>query len=280
MTERDLRAPSARAGGAHAVRDVGDGERGDGARGNGPRSTAAYEFVTGEDYAAWLARTRVVLSPIAAPSILGLFAFMGATLMVGAWQAGWYGTATTPLVLFPFALFFGGVAQLIAGFFAFRARDGVAVAAHGTWGSFWIAWGILQLLVATGVQPAIPLGVRNTSFAFWFIALAAITMMAALAALAQNILIAGVLATLAAGSALTAAGFWGGFLTVTRIGGWLFVVSSAIAWLAASAMMLENAFGRTILPLGKYSRAANAPGGVATRPLQYPAGMPGVRVGQ
>jgi hypothetical protein len=30
----------------------------------------------------------VFLTPIAAPSIMGLFGFMIATLMLGAWQAG------------------------------------------------------------------------------------------------------------------------------------------------------------------------------------------------
>jgi hypothetical protein len=38
--------------------------------------------------------------------------------------------------------------------------------------------------------------------------------------------------------------------------------------------------GRTIIPLGKWSRTANVPGAKLTDPIAYPAGMPGVRVGQ
>ena len=57
------------------------------------------ELSVAEDRAAWLARTRVFLTPIAAPSIMGLFGFMIATVMLGAWQAGWYGNAATPLIL-------------------------------------------------------------------------------------------------------------------------------------------------------------------------------------
>jgi uncharacterized protein len=52
-----------------------------------------------EDHDGWLSRSRVVLTPIAAPSIMGLFGFMIATLMLGAWQAGWYGSALTPLII-------------------------------------------------------------------------------------------------------------------------------------------------------------------------------------
>ena len=64
-----------------------------------------YELSTGNDELAWRSRSRIVLSPMAAPSIMGLFGFAVATMMVGAWQAGWYGNARTPLILWPFALF-------------------------------------------------------------------------------------------------------------------------------------------------------------------------------
>jgi succinate-acetate transporter protein len=89
-----------------------------------------------------------------------------------------------------------------------------------------------------------------------------------------------VLGTLTAGSALTAAGFWAGSVDTIRAGGWLFVISAAAAWLVAGAMVLEHSFGRTIVPIGKWSKAGNIPGAKATDPIAYPAGMPGVRVGQ
>jgi succinate-acetate transporter protein len=88
------------------------------------------------------------------------------------------------------------------------------------------------------------------------------------------------LGTLSAGSALTAAGFYAGSLGTVRAGGWLFVASAAAAWLTAGAMVLEHAFGRTIIPLGKWSARANIPGVKTTDPIAYPAGMPGVRIGQ
>jgi succinate-acetate transporter protein len=174
----------------------------------------------------------------------------------------------------------GGVLQSIAAIVSFRARDGVAVAAHTAWGSFWIGWGILQILTATHVLPAIPLGTVNQSFAFWFIALTLVTGFAALGALAQSMGIFLVLATLTAGSAVTAAGFYSGSLDTQRAGGWIFVISAAAAWLVAGAMVLEHSFGRTIIPIGKWTKAANIPGRQPTDPLAYPAGMPGVRVGQ
>jgi succinate-acetate transporter protein len=239
------------------------------------------ELAVAEDEEAWRARTRVLLTPIAAPSIMGLFGFMIATGMVGAWQAGWYGTATTPFVLLPFAFMAGGVLQSVAAFFSFRARDGVAVAVHTTWGSFWMGWGLLQVLALTHALPAIAMGSVNSSFAMWWVMLTVVTMSCALASSRQSSMLFLVLSTLAAGSALTAVGFFSGSLGIDRAGGWLFVVSAAAAWLTATAMTLEHAFeGKTIIPLGKWSKEANIPGRRATRPLQYPSGMPGVRVGQ
>src|SRR3954464_4178977 len=92
------------------------------------------------------ARPRVVLQPIAAPSILGLFGFAGATFVVAAHMAGIYGTAGTTDYIFPCAAFFGGLAQFLAGMWAYRALDGVATAMHGMWGSFWMAFGLVSLL--------------------------------------------------------------------------------------------------------------------------------------
>ena len=58
------------------------------------------------------------------------------------------------------------------------------------------------------------------------------------------------------------------------------MISAAAAWLLAGGMVLENSFGRSIIPLGKWSKTANVPGAKVTDPIAYPAGMPGVKVGQ
>src|ERR671936_18005 len=94
---------------------------------------------------------RVFLQPIAAPSILGLAGFAGATFIVASNLAGWWGTPKSPLALAPFAAMFGGLAQFLAGMWAYKARDAIATLAHGTWGSFWLAYLILNILVGAHV---------------------------------------------------------------------------------------------------------------------------------
>lgn len=222
--------------------------------------------------------TRVVLQPIAAPSILGLFGFAGATFIVAAHLAGWYGSTESAEFLFPFAAMFGGLAQFLAGMWAFKARDGIATAMHGMWGSFWLAYGILNLLVAVGVY-ALPAG-TFPELGFWFIALAVITGLGALAAVAESLGLTTVLTTLAVGAGflalhyLTGAGWW------ETAGGWILIASAVAATYTAGAMMLEAAWGRVVLPLGKIGKEANVPGARVTRPIQFEHQEPGVRMGQ
>ena len=248
--------------------------------GDGHERRTAEELLVAEDHAGWISRSRVFLVPMAAPSIMGLFGFMIGTVMLGAYQAGWYGNAATPLIIWPFAMFAGGIMQSIAAVASLRARDGAAVAVHTAWGSFWVGWGILQLLVTVHLLPPIPVGAASASFAFWFIGLTLITFWGALASLAHNMLLFITLGVLTAASAVTAAGFYAGSLATTQAGGVLLVISAAAAWLVAGAMVLENSFGRSIIPMGKWSKKANIPGAKITDPIAYPSGMPGVKVGQ
>jgi succinate-acetate transporter protein len=225
------------------------------------------------------ARPRVYLQPIAAPSVLGLFGFAGATFVVAANMAGWYGSEATPGYLFPFAAFFGGIAQFLAGMWAYRARDVVATAMHGMWGSFWMAYGLLQLLLVTHVLHSG--GTLDHALGFWFIALAAITFSGMMGALMEgNGGLVAVLGTLAAGAAVAAIAFLDSNTGTEHWAGWIFVISAALAWYVATAMMLKAAAGRVVLPLGKKEMEANKPGAQPTRSIELEWGEPGVKMGQ
>jgi uncharacterized protein len=243
------------------------------------RASTGVALTDGDGWYGDFARPRVYLQPIAAPSVLGLFGFAGATFIVASNLAGWYGNASTPGYLFPFALTFGGIAQFLAGMWSYRARDVIATAMHGMWGSFWVGYGILQLLVATHVLPT---GTTlDHALGFWFIALCAVTFSGMLGALVEGSLgVTSVLGTLAAGSGLAAAAFLTGNLGTQHVAGWVFVVSAALAWYVASAMMINSAAGKTILPLFKLDAAANKPGAQPTRAIELDWAEPGVKMGQ
>jgi uncharacterized protein len=223
---------------------------------------------------------RVFLQPIAAPSILGLAGFAGATFIVASNLAGWWGTTDSALALAPFAAMFGGLAQFLAGMWAYKARDAIATLAHGTWGSFWLAYLILNILVATGKVTEPTPWYHNPELGFWFFALAITTGIAAFAAFGESLGLVAVLMTLAGGSGILAGAFIYGTHFWVEVAGWVLVFSAGFAWYTVAAMLLTYATGRTILPAFKYKRAANVPGGRPVRPIELEWAEPGVKMGQ
>lgn len=215
---------------------------------------------------------RIYLQPIAAPSILGLYGFAGATFMVAANMAHWYGGPGSPIYLVPFVVMFGGFAQFLAGMWAYRARDGVATAMHGMWGAFWIAYGILQLMFTSGrvVQPAGPF----VELGWWFIILAAITWSISYAASAENKGLVTLLIFLAAGSTTTAIGELTGTEWLMTLSGYLFMISAVCAWYTATALMVNEAQGREVIKVGKSRHFMEMP------PVSIGVGEPGVIRGQ
>lgn len=218
-------------------------------------------------------RAEAFLQPIAAPSILGLFGFAAATFMVAAHLAGWYGSTDTPTYLAPFAAAFGGLAQFTAGMWSYKARDGIATAMHGMWGAYWIAYGILYLLIGAGVLGGIESAGASVAFGYWFAMLAAITLMGAFAAMSENLALSAVLHTLWIGAGLLAVGLMTGAAFWEVIGAYVLMLSSLCAWYTASALMFEGV-GHAILPVGKTEQAKEK------EKVSLGAGEPGVQHGQ
>lgn len=228
----------------------------------------------------WRSHARVFLQPIAAPSILGLFGFAAATFIVTANLVGWYGNATSPLLIFPFAVAAGGVAQGAAALWAYKARDGLATAIHGIWAAFWLGYGFLNFMIALKVIPAPAPHAAVPELGYWFFALAAITAVGAIASLGESLAITSVLAPLTVGAALLGVFYVVGGGGWEKVGGYVTMASAFTAFYTASAMMLASTFGRVVLPLGKYRKEANVPGGRPMYPIQFELGEPGVRQGQ
>ena len=193
--------------------------------------------------------------------------------MVAARMVGWFGSTHTTLLLVPFAAIFGGLAQFLAGMWAYKARDAVATAVHGMWGAFWMAFGILALILVDGKAPT-PATPFFPELGYWFIVLAAITWVCAGAAGAENKSLVTTLLFLAGGSTLAAIALLTGVESLMIIAGYLFIICSLAAWYTASALMLNEAFGREVWSLGRSSQAQQMP------QITLGIGEPGVIRGQ
>jgi hypothetical protein len=76
------------------------------------------------------------------PAVVGLAGFGLTTLILQFHNLGWCGIG--PVLALAFA--FGGVAQLIAGFQEFKCGNNFGYSAFVSYGSFWIALGIIWML--------------------------------------------------------------------------------------------------------------------------------------
>jgi uncharacterized protein len=183
----------------------------------------------------------------ASPWILGLYGLAGATFMGFAHVAGWFGDPQSARLLIPVTAVLGGLVPLLAAMWAYAALDGLATAMLGTWGAFWIGVGLTALFA-----PGNPLErpAASPELAYWFIPLAAITWMGAVAATRVSRALVSVLVLLAGASTLAAIGEGLGAHGLTLLGAWVFIAAAICAWYTATAMMIDDSFDRDVLPLG------------------------------
>lgn len=225
-------------------------------------------------------QTSIFLQPIAAPSVLGYFGGAAAFLLFGVWFAGALGPAKNAIVLFPFLLLFGGIGQLGAALWSYKARDAVAASLHGVWGGFWIAYGLLWLLDATGVL-ALPLFSKGFEpLGQWFIYMAVITWTTAFAALARSPGQFFSQAVAAGAATIACAGLIAGSAGWQHAAGWVFVAASALFMYHGAALMLNALYGRVVLPHFNWRGEENKLGAHPLDPIEFPQGEPGVKVGQ
>jgi succinate-acetate transporter protein len=85
--------------------------------------------------------------PLGNPAAVGLGAFGATTLLLQFHNFGWLSAGP----VFWLAMFFGGLAQLVAGFQEFKTGNNFGFAAFTTYGAFWLALGGILKSGPTGL---------------------------------------------------------------------------------------------------------------------------------
>lgn len=189
---------------------------------------------------------------IADPTPLGLWGFATGTWIVGTVLAGAF-PASALTATIPVLLIFAGLAQFIAGLFAFRRANVLSATAFCSFGAFNILTAAFFALQARGIlaasgDPAVLQGFVLLSFGFMAFALT-------IAALPTNAGIVITLGLLAIGYTLTGIAAIHGtapisHFVVGEIGGWFLVGSAFFAYLTGMALVVNSCWGRTVLPIG------------------------------
>jgi hypothetical protein len=180
------------------------------------------------------------------PTALGLLGFAVGTLLIGIPLSGVMSLNNIPASL-PAVLVFAGISQWVAGIAAFRKGNTFAGTAMGAYGANNVLVATYFLFRSVGVFPknfanTELLGVELICFGY-------ISLILAVAAIAVNFEFFGILATLVPGFTLVGISNVGAPAVVGDIGGWFLIVSAGLAFYGASAVVINSAFKRRLLPL-------------------------------
>ena len=186
----------------------------------------------------------VLKDSYANPAPLGLFAFGMTTILLNIHNAGFYQLDSMVLAM---GLFYGGVAQVIAGIVEAKKNNTFGFTAFTSYGFFWLSFVALLILPKLGLTAAASTPSLVAFLVMWGI----FTFLLFLGTLRINRALQFVFGSLfllffllAIGDATENAG-------IKTFAGFEGIICGVIAIYAGIAQVLNELYGRSVLPLGK-----------------------------
>jgi succinate-acetate transporter protein len=186
------------------------------------------------------------------PAPLGLAGFALTTFLLSGHNA----TFIPDVIWIGPALFYGGLAQLLAGMWEFRNRNVFGATAFSTYGAFWLSLGIIVILAATTKLGDALAGANLPNGLAWFLLAFAIFNLYMLLWSSQvSVAVFVVFLTLQITEVLLAIGFFreahGHSPWITHAGGWVGILTAAAAWYASAAGVVNGMGPRRVVPVGR-----------------------------
>jgi succinate-acetate transporter protein len=181
---------------------------------------------------------------IADPAPLGLGCFALTTFLLSLFNAGLLSAVGQPIV-FGVALAYGGVAQVLAGMWEFRKGNVFGATAFTSYGAFWLSYWAFVTFYAADIPDA---DERGTAVGWYLIAWGLFTVVLWIASLRTTAALALLFTLLAVTFFLLGAGDVAHNDGLTTVGGYLGLVTAAVAWYACLAGVSASTFGRPVLP--------------------------------
>lgn len=183
------------------------------------------------------------------PAPLGLMGFGMTTVLLNIHNIGFFEMDQLILAM---GIFYGGLAQVIAGIMEFRKGNTFGTTAFTSYGLFWLS--LVWIIAARGGES---FGIGNDAgYMGWYLFMWGVfTAYMFLSTLTKNRALMFVFGSLTVLFWLLAIGDWTGNETITQIAGWEGVICGFSAIYLAAADVLNEDFGRTILPVGPIGAA-------------------------
>ena len=177
------------------------------------------------------------------PAPLGLMGFGMTTVLLNLHNAGFYKLGSMILAM---GIFYGGIAQVIAGVMEWKKNNTFGTIAFVSYGFFWLS------LVWLVLSPKVGLGdaTEPTAMAAYLSMWGLFTAVMFLGTLKLNRALQVVFATLTVLFFLLALGDYTGNASITHVAGYEGLICGFSAVYAGLAQVLNEVYGRTVAPLG------------------------------
>ncbi len=199
-------------------------------------------------YAAETENSAAVAPAIANPGPLGLSAFALTTFVLSSINAGWFSAGATTIVV-GLALFYGGLAQLLAGMWEFKAGNTFGATAFTSYGAFWLSFAVI-FIPGFGILGSLTAaGATDQALGLYLLAWTIITAILLIASLRSNIALIAVFAFLTLTFLSLTIGKLSGSSTFGTLGGYLGIITAIVAWYTALAGLLGSGKASFSLPV-------------------------------
>jgi len=172
---------------------------------------------------------------------LGLSGFAMTTILLNIHNIGFF---PINVMIMSMGIFFGGIAQIIAGILEWRRGNSFGSLAFISYGSFWLTLVFIWVAPSAGLEAADPVSM-GSYLAMWGIFTTALF----LCTLKGNTIGKLIFGSLVILFFLLAASTFMGSKTVHTVAGYVGIICGSFAFYEAVGLILNERYGRTVLPL-------------------------------
>jgi len=181
---------------------------------------------------------------LANPAPLGLMGFGMTTVLLNIHNAGFIALGSMILAM---GIFYGGLAQIIAGILEYKKGNTFGVTAFTSYGLFWLSF--VALVVIPNLIPGVTAPDSTALVAYLFM-WGLFTFMMFISTLKKNKALQFVFISLAILFWLLALGDFTGNSTISMIAGYEGIICGLSAIYLAMAEVINETYEKTILPIG------------------------------
>jgi len=180
------------------------------------------------------------------PAPLGLAGFAATTFVLSFVNAGLVNAGVVAAVL-PLALFYGGLAQLLAGLLEYRRGNTFGTMAFTTYGAFWLAFVAYERLFAPLAGTA-----GGSAVGMFLLMFGIVTAYLAIAALRVSGAVLTVFVLLTLTFLLLAIGNFAASDGIKHVGGYVGILTALAAFYTSAALVINATWKRQVLPTMPY----------------------------